>query len=104
MNAGSKQSVISGKTINGVYHNYTTISSPPTSELATPSSSQPVATAGGSSITDAIATVGMATPVGTDSNLPYCYMAQAQLSFHGHKDAVKFFVAVPGMMSFLHCI
>jgi hypothetical protein len=23
-------------------------------------------------------------------------MAQAQLSFHGHKDAVKFFVAVPG--------
>ena len=28
---------------------------------------------------------------------PYCSMAQAQLSFHGHKDAVKFFVAVPGM-------
>ncbi|KAL8561606.1 hypothetical protein ACOMHN_024841 [Nucella lapillus] len=27
---------------------------------------------------------------------PYCSMAQAQLSFHGHKDAVKFFVAVPG--------
>ncbi|XP_076446416.1 C-Jun-amino-terminal kinase-interacting protein 4-like isoform X4 [Babylonia areolata] len=26
---------------------------------------------------------------------PYCSMAQAQLSFHGHKDAVKFFVAVP---------
>jgi hypothetical protein len=24
-------------------------------------------------------------------------MAQAQLSFHGHRDAVKFFVAVPGM-------
>jgi hypothetical protein len=23
-------------------------------------------------------------------------MAQAQLSFHGHRDAVKFFVAVPG--------
>ncbi|KAK7485929.1 hypothetical protein BaRGS_00022795, partial [Batillaria attramentaria] len=30
---------------------------------------------------------------------PYCSMAQAQLSFHGHKDAVKFFVAVPGMYS-----
>ncbi|KAK8748146.1 hypothetical protein OTU49_016332 [Cherax quadricarinatus] len=27
---------------------------------------------------------------------PYCSMAQAQLSFHGHRDAVKFFVAVPG--------
>ncbi|XP_050703532.1 C-Jun-amino-terminal kinase-interacting protein 4-like isoform X5 [Eriocheir sinensis] len=26
---------------------------------------------------------------------PYCSMAQAQLSFHGHRDAVKFFVAVP---------
>ncbi|XP_063854126.1 C-Jun-amino-terminal kinase-interacting protein 4-like [Scylla paramamosain] len=28
---------------------------------------------------------------------PYCSMAQAQLSFHGHRDAVKFFVAVPGL-------
>ena len=31
--------------------------------------------------------------------LPYCTMAQAQLSFHGHRDAVKFFVAVPGMIT-----
>uniref|UniRef100_A0A1B6E7J4 JNK-interacting protein 3 n=1 Tax=Clastoptera arizonana TaxID=38151 RepID=A0A1B6E7J4_9HEMI len=30
------------------------------------------------------------------SFIPYCSMAQAQLSFHGHGDAVKFFVAVPG--------
>ena len=30
------------------------------------------------------------------SFVPYCSVAQAQLSFHGHKDAVKFFVAVPG--------
>ncbi|KAH3833821.1 hypothetical protein DPMN_107137 [Dreissena polymorpha] len=30
------------------------------------------------------------------SFIPYCTMAQAQLSFHGHRDAVKFFVAVPG--------
>jgi len=30
------------------------------------------------------------------SFVPYCTMAQAQLSFHGHRDAVKFFVAVPG--------
>ncbi len=28
--------------------------------------------------------------------IPYCSMAKAQLSFHGHRDAVKFFVAVPG--------
>ncbi|GBN20846.1 C-Jun-amino-terminal kinase-interacting protein 4 [Araneus ventricosus] len=32
------------------------------------------------------------------SFVPYCNMSEAQLSFHGHKDAVKFFVAVPGMM------
>ncbi|XP_075229988.1 JNK-interacting protein syd isoform X4 [Lycorma delicatula] len=31
------------------------------------------------------------------SFIPYCSMAQAQLSFHGHRDAVKFFVAVPGI-------
>uniref|UniRef100_A0A3Q4H790 Sperm associated antigen 9 n=1 Tax=Neolamprologus brichardi TaxID=32507 RepID=A0A3Q4H790_NEOBR len=28
--------------------------------------------------------------------VPYCSMAHAQLSFHGHRDAVKFFTAVPG--------
>lgn len=28
--------------------------------------------------------------------VPYCSMAHAQLSFHGHRDVVKFFVAVPG--------
>ena len=31
--------------------------------------------------------------------IPYCNMAQAQLSFHGHRDAVKFFVSVPGTRS-----
>ena len=30
---------------------------------------------------------------------PYCSMSQAQLSFHGHRDAVKFFVSVPGQSS-----
>ena len=30
------------------------------------------------------------------SFIPYCTMAQAQLSFHGHRDAVKFFVSIPG--------
>ncbi|XP_019647506.1 PREDICTED: C-Jun-amino-terminal kinase-interacting protein 4-like isoform X9 [Branchiostoma belcheri] len=29
------------------------------------------------------------------SFIPYCSMAHAQLSFHGHRDAVKFFAAVP---------
>ncbi|XP_004596667.2 C-Jun-amino-terminal kinase-interacting protein 3 isoform X2 [Ochotona princeps] len=32
----------------------------------------------------------------TSSFIPYCSMAQAQLCFHGHRDAVKFFVSVPG--------
>jgi len=27
--------------------------------------------------------------------MPLCCMANAQLSFHGHRDAVKFFVSVP---------
>ncbi|XP_008190561.1 JNK-interacting protein 3 isoform X2 [Tribolium castaneum] len=30
------------------------------------------------------------------SFIPFCTMAHAQLSFHGHRDNVKFFVAVPG--------
>ena len=30
--------------------------------------------------------------------IPYCSMSQAQLSFHGHRDAVKFFVSVPGKL------
>lgn len=34
------------------------------------------------------------------SFIPYCSMAHAQLSFHGHRDAVKMFVAVPG--TFIH--
>ncbi|CAB1349402.1 unnamed protein product [Coregonus sp. 'balchen'] len=33
------------------------------------------------------------------SFIPYCSMAQAQLCFHGHRDAVKFFVSVPGQLS-----
>ncbi|XP_038055618.1 C-Jun-amino-terminal kinase-interacting protein 4-like isoform X3 [Patiria miniata] len=28
--------------------------------------------------------------------IPFCSITQAQLSFHGHRDAVKFFVAIPG--------
>ncbi|MCJ8739340.1 hypothetical protein PDJAM_G00046190 [Pangasius djambal] len=32
------------------------------------------------------------------SYVPFCSMAHAQLCFHGHRDAVKFFVAVPGQV------
>lgn len=35
----------------------------------------------------------------TSSFIPYCSMAQAQLCFHGHRDAVKFFVSVPGRVA-----
>lgn len=35
------------------------------------------------------------------SFIPYCSMAQAQLCFHGHRDAVKFFVSVPGWLMYL---
>ncbi|KAJ8253855.1 hypothetical protein COCON_G00204670 [Conger conger] len=31
-------------------------------------------------------------------SVPFCSMAHAQLCFHGHKDAVKFFAAVPGQV------
>ena len=39
--------------------------------------------------------------------IPYCSMAHAQLCFHGHRDAVKFFVAVPGRLDsevVCHCL
>ncbi|XP_055689696.1 JNK-interacting protein 3 isoform X2 [Lutzomyia longipalpis] len=31
----------------------------------------------------------------TNNFIPRCFMANAQLSFHGHRDSVKFFVSVP---------
>ncbi|XP_015269872.1 PREDICTED: C-Jun-amino-terminal kinase-interacting protein 4-like [Gekko japonicus] len=30
--------------------------------------------------------------------IPYCAMEQAQISYHGHRDAVRFFVSVPGCL------
>lgn len=36
--------------------------------------------------------------------VPFCSMAHAQLCFHGHRDAVKFFAAVPGMMVYYYHI
>jgi len=32
---------------------------------------------------------------------PYCSMAHAQLSVHGFRDSVKFFVSVPGILKTL---
>jgi hypothetical protein len=34
------------------------------------------------------------------SFIPYCSMAHAQLSVHGFRDSVKFFVSVPGELNF----
>ncbi|XP_056648463.1 JNK-interacting protein 3 isoform X2 [Diorhabda sublineata] len=52
------------------------------------------------SATGAVVSRGNALPVRVPpvpgSYIPYCTMAHAQLSFHGHRDNVKFFVAVPG--------
>ncbi|KAJ8980243.1 hypothetical protein NQ317_003751 [Molorchus minor] len=39
---------------------------------------------------------GLRLPPIPGSFVPFCTMAHAQLSFHGHRDNVKFFVAVPG--------
>jgi hypothetical protein len=36
------------------------------------------------------------TSASASNYIPYCSMTNAQLSFHGYRDAVKFFVAVPG--------
>jgi hypothetical protein len=30
-----------------------------------------------------------------DANVPYCNLSDAQFSFHGHRDAIKFFLNVP---------
>ncbi|XP_013179392.1 PREDICTED: JNK-interacting protein 3 isoform X3 [Papilio xuthus] len=50
------------------------------------------------SSTIATSATGRVRPDSTSptGSIPWCSMAQAQLSFHGHRDAVTFFVAVPG--------
>ena len=45
---------------------------------------------------------GTPTDKAQSGAVPYCSMAHAQLSFHGHRDAVKFFVAVPGKLISTH--
>lgn len=33
---------------------------------------------------------------GACTSVPYCAMEQAQISYHAHRDAVRFFVSIPG--------
>ncbi|KAL1518265.1 hypothetical protein ABEB36_001911 [Hypothenemus hampei] len=40
--------------------------------------------------------MGCRTTLAPGNYIPFCTMAHAQLSFHGHRENVKFFVAVPG--------
>ncbi|XP_062994574.1 C-Jun-amino-terminal kinase-interacting protein 4-like isoform X2 [Elgaria multicarinata webbii] len=35
----------------------------------------------------------------TPSAAPFCAMEQAQISYHGHRDAVRFFISVPGCVN-----
>ncbi|XP_072535703.1 C-Jun-amino-terminal kinase-interacting protein 4 [Salminus brasiliensis] len=35
----------------------------------------------------------------SESSIPYCSLASAQLSFHGHRQAVKFIISAPGCRS-----
>lgn len=32
--------------------------------------------------------------------IPYCNLAKAQFSFHGHRDSVRFFAHVPGTINY----
>ncbi|XP_069463123.1 C-Jun-amino-terminal kinase-interacting protein 4-like [Ambystoma mexicanum] len=47
--------------------------------------------------TDPLEQVNNPTP--TSACLPYCSMEYAQVCFHGHRDAVKFFASVPGCIN-----
>ena len=61
--------------------------------LTSPSSCRPggVVRVYGNDQTDGTAAGGASADL-----IPYCCISHAQLSYHGYKDAVKFFVAVPG--------
>ncbi|CAF1328704.1 unnamed protein product [Rotaria sordida] len=43
--------------------------------------------------------VRVSDQISSSNYIPYCNMSNAQLSFHGYRDAVKFFVVVPGQTS-----
>ncbi|CAM4961280.1 unnamed protein product [Rotaria socialis] len=59
-------------------------------------SSTTTTTTPGSSTTKPGSVVRVYDQSPSSNYIPYCSMNNAQLSFHGYRDAVKFFVAVPG--------
>ena len=59
----------------------------------------PVPLAGPSNTAGQIYSDNRGESLTAETFVPFCTMAQAQLSFHGHRDAVKFFVAVPGKIT-----
>ncbi|CAF4474902.1 unnamed protein product [Rotaria socialis] len=62
----------------------------------TDSSTTTTTTTPGSSTTKPGSVVRVYDQSPSSNYIPYCSMNNAQLSFHGYRDAVKFFVAVPG--------
>ncbi|XP_032527218.2 JNK-interacting protein 3 isoform X3 [Danaus plexippus] len=77
-------------TSNGV------VISVPLSDAPIPSGNTALTTTSRSSVPGHAALIRAGVNVPPGSCIPLCSMAQAQLSFHGHRDAVTFFVAVPG--------
>lgn len=65
---------------------------------AVPSAANKVTKAAGNQPGSAVRVYGddSSDKVTAGTFVPYCSMAHAQLCFHGHRDAVKFFTAVPG--------
>lgn len=57
------------------------------------------AAGGGSSGSSGVGSTSSGTLFNRGHFIPRCHMANAQLSFHGHRDAVKFFVSVPMVMT-----
>ncbi|XP_053623677.1 JNK-interacting protein 3 isoform X2 [Plodia interpunctella] len=66
--------------------------------ISVPLSEGPSSNSGGfmPSVRDRPNSGNAASAVSPSGSIPWCSMAQAQLSFHGHRDVVTFFVAVPG--------
>lgn len=57
------------------------------------------ATSSGGSGSGVVGSTASGTLFNRGHFIPRCHMANAQLSFHGHRDAVKFFVSVPMVMT-----
>ncbi|XP_055708503.1 JNK-interacting protein 3 isoform X3 [Phlebotomus papatasi] len=69
------------------------ISVPLTETNGTVGSQKVNSSTGGSSISSSAGS--SASSLSKTNFIPRCFMANAQLSFHGHRDSVKFFVSVP---------